>query len=409
MTRHLGGALLLLSCLAYGLLPKGLPAQEPQGWRARFAAAQEAAAGEDWSSYAREAAAAAEAMEPGLLNRPFVQYHAARAHALLGEAEGAVAWLDRMWEEDIEALMVSFARYDPAFDAAREHPGYRRIMQRPGSMELGVERLGGRVWRVSGAGSNVVASVGEDGVLLVDTGYGPALPALRRALAGIASGAAPGSKEAVGAGGGEGVGTVDVLVLTHPHEDHWGAVAGLAPEAVVMAHPGTAAAMGEPLEFMQGVRVPPRPPAARPDAQVRDTTFAFNGEGVRVFGVEAHTGSDLAVHFPGSQVVALGDAWLAGNALMFPGGEAPDAFLDGLQRFLEALPAGTVVVGGHDPPTAPAAVLDQIRVTRRCMAEVRAALSRGESVEETAAGADDDCPPAWVAYFHRALAEPAAG
>lgn len=403
-TRHLGGLLrarrrrrpgLCLALLLAALPPTPLAAQDG-GWRGPFAAGQEARAAEDWPAYARQMAAAAQAMEPGVLNRPFVQYHAARAHALLGEPDEAVGWLTLMWEEDIEALMASFARWDPAFDDMRDHPGFREVAARPSTMKLGTRRLAEGIRLVAGAGANVVASVGADGVLLVDTGYGPALPALRRALArdaGLEGGAGPGEP------------VVSILVLTHPHEDHWGAAAELGAEAVVLAHPATARAMDEPLVFMEGVEVPPRPAAARPDAVTRDTTFAFNGEEVRILPVEAHTGADLAVHFPRARVLVLGDAWLAGNPMMFPGAEEPDAFLDRLQAFVEDLPGETVVVGGHDEPTDPAAVLAQIAETRGCMALVREALAEGLDLEATVERAAGRYPAPWVAYFHRALGE----
>lgn len=382
----------LVPVLSLLLARAPLGAQE-EAWRTHFAAGQEALASADTAGYAREMAAAAEAMEPGALNRPFAQYHAARAHALLGREAEALGWLDRMWREDIEALMASFAEWDPAFDALRASAAFRSFMDRPGAMTLQVRPLGGSVRLISGTGANVLASVGPDGVLLVDAGYGPAVPALRRALEETGAPARP---------AGDGA-AVALLVLTHPHQDHWGGAGALGAEATVLAHPGTAAAMDEPLVFMEGVEVPPQPAPAHPDRVVRDTAFAFNGEEVRILPVEAHTGADLAVWFPRARVLALGDAWLAQNPMMFPGAEEPDAFLDRLEELVRALPADTRVVGGHDPVTDPAAVLAQIEATRATMAFVREALAEGLDAEAAAARGADRFPAPWVAYFHRAL------
>lgn len=288
-----------------------------------------------------------------------------------------------LWDEHIESLMISFAPFDPAFEDLLDDPGFREVVGRAGEMTLDVEHLGGRVHRIEGAGSNLVASVGDDGVLLVDTGYGPALPALRSALASL------------------GDARADVLVLTHIHEDHLGASPELGGEAMVLAHPATAGAMDEPFTFMEGVVLPPKPPEARPDRTVTDTTFAFNGEEVRILSVAAHTEGDLAVHFSGSKVLHLADAYLAGNPMMFPGTDDPDAFLHRLESFLRELPADTRVVGGHDDPALPAHVLAQIAETRGCMALVREAVAEGADLDGTVARAEGRFPAPWVRFFYR--------
>lgn len=353
-------------------------------WRAPYAAGEQARASGDVPAYAREMAAAAEALPAGHLNRPFVQYHAARAAALAGRSDEAVSWLRRAWEEDIEALMISFAPYDPAFASMLEHAGFRAVMGLAADMELGVRPLAGSTHLITGAGSNVVAQVGDDGVLIVDTGYEPALPALRRAL------------------GTLGAERVERLVITHPHEDHMAAAAELGAEGTVLAHPGTAAAMREPYVFMEGVELPPKPETALPDVEIaRDTTFRFNGEEVRVVSTAAHTASDLTVYFAGSRVAHFGDTYLGGNPMMFPGQADPDGFLDALDALLDSMHPETIVVSGHDAPTDLAAVRAQIEASRACMALVREALAEGLTVEATAERAAGRFAPQWVAFFYR--------
>jgi cyclase len=242
------------------------------------------------------------------------------------------------------------------------------------------------VYLLGGAGSNVVASVGDDGVLLVDTGYRAALPALRRAVATL------------------GATKVARVILTHPHEDHWGMAPDLGAEAEIWAHPGTTRAMAEPYTFIDGVVLEPKPEQAWPVMDVIEGTFWFNEE-FDVFEVSAHTGADLAVHFAGSGVLHMGDAYLGGNPMMFPGGEDPDGFLGRLESRLAAMDEGTIVVGGHDAPVGLDELRNQIQETRFCMNLVRRALSDGKTLEETVASAGDRFAPQWVGYFYRLFAE----
>jgi cyclase len=395
--------LLILSICMGGA--SSIAAQAADDWRSRFAAGEQAREDADFVAYADEMAAAAEALPGGHLNRPFVQYHAARAASLAGRPEEAVAWLRTAWDENIEALMISFARYDPAFDPVKGTAPFIEVMGLAAEMTLDVRRLRDDVHLIQGAGANVVAQVGPDGVLLVDTGYDPALPALRAALSEILGGAGTSEiRDGAGLPAAAG-GTAPVMVvLTHAHEDHMGSTPALGPGAVLLAHPGTAALMREPFVFMEGVEAPPKPRAAWPDIEVaRDSTFVFNGESIRLAPTVAHTTGDLSVYFTQARVLHLGDTWLAGNPMMYPGTSDPGGFLDRLEAFLDSLAPETIVVGGHDPPTDVGAVRAQIAASRACMELVRGAIADGLDAAAAAERAGDRFPPQWVGFFHRVL------
>ena len=378
-----------LLTVAYAVGGAGTGAQDADAWRARFGAGEQARQAGDTERYATEMAAAAEAMPAGLLNRPFVQYHAARAAALVGRPDQAVAWLRTAWEEDIESLMISFAPYDSAFESIAGSEAFAGVMGLAADMTLAVRPLAGRVWLIQGAGSNVVAHIGDDGVLLVDTGYLPALPSLRAALGALAE---P---------------TVTSLVITHPHEDHMGATPELGREATVYAHPGTTAAMREPYVFMEGVEMPPKPTRAIPDVEVaRDTTIVFNGEPIRLLPTVAHTPGDLSVYFTESRVAHLGDTYLAANPMMYPDPEDPDGFLDRLEAFIDSMDPTTIVVGGHEEPADLDAVRAQIAETRACMALVRDAIDDGLSIEAATERGAGRFPPQWVGFFYRRFTQP---
>lgn len=370
------------------ILPSVVSAQAGDDWRARFAAGEEARRNGEGAAYAAEMAAAAGAMPQGHLNRPFVQYHAARAAAMLGQDAEAVRWLRTAWDEGIESLMISFAGYDEAFVSLADSQSFREVMSLAAGMQLATRELGGGVYLVQGAGANVVVLVGGDGVFMIDTGYAAALPALRTAIESV---------------GGDGV---DLLLVTHPHEDHMGSTPELGAAARVLAHPGTATAMAEPYAFMEGVSLPPKPAHALPDVRIsRDTTFTFNGESVRITPTVAHTEGDLSVYLTEARVALLGDSYLAGNPMMYPGTEDPIGFLDRYEAFLDDMHPETVVIAGHEEPTDLAAVRHQIAESRACLEVVRQAIAEGLSIEQTAERLVDRFPPQWVAFFYGVVSQ----
>ncbi|MEM7416902.1 MAG: MBL fold metallo-hydrolase [Gemmatimonadota bacterium] len=379
--RHL--VLAAAMALAVGAVENPAAAQDDQRWRAHFTAGEEARQAGNHAKYADEMAAAADALPAGALNRPSVQYQAARASALAARTSDAVTWLARAWEERIEPLMISFAEHDPAFASMKDDPGFLEVMGRAETMELGVRHLGGSVHLITGAGANVVAHVSGEGAFLVDTGYRPAIWALRGVLAEL------------------GNDDVSHLLVTHAHEDHMGSAAELGGDAVVFAHPGTASAMAQPYNFMQGVDLPPKGPGASPDVLIsRDTTLVIGGEVVRMMPTVAHTAGDVSVYFTESKVAHLGDAFLTGNEMMFPGQLDPDGFLDALEAFVDDMDPATVVVPGHADVADVETVRAQIATTRACMAFVRAALEDGKGIEQTAIEGMERFPPQWIAFFY---------
>lgn len=383
-----GTLILWCAVLMCGLATEA-QAQDAEAWRAPFAAGEEARRSGDAAAYALEMAAAAEAIPLRHLNRPFVQYHAARAAALNGREAEAVRWLRMAWDEDVESLMISFASHDPAFESIRDSGALRSVMDLAAEMTLSTQRLGGDVHMITGAGSNVVVKVTRDAVLLVDTGYGPALPALLRTIADVGGGA------------------VAAVIVTHPHEDHMGSAAELGVDAQLYAHPGTAAAMAQPYVFMEGVSIPPKPASAQPDTRVdSEISIDFGGEQIRILPTVAHSTGDLSVYFTDARVAHLGDAFLVSNPMMYPGTVDPDAFLDRLERFLDGMHPETVIVSGHEEVADLVAVRGQIAVTRDAMRFVRSSISEGRTIEETARAGQDRFPPQWTAFFYQLFTQP---
>lgn len=257
-----------------------------------------------------------------------------------------------------------------SFLAVFESPlptGATTVQENP---EVRARHVAGSVYRIDGAVDNILVSVGDDGVLMVDTGYPFAETGVRSVLRELSGSDAP-----------------DIIIDTHLHHAFSNHLYGSAG-ARILAHQNADLRMRGP-RLMAGVLLEPLPVAARPhETVVSDTELRFNGEDVTILSVPGgHTDSDLVVWFRGSNVVATGDLvvphlpWISVEA-----GGHPDTLLARLDRLLQTLPDDVLVVPGHDPETLGKG---DIREFRGMMAEatelVRARVAEGLTLREAQA------------------------
>lgn len=319
-----------LASLCIPLFAGALQAQDIRVADSLFRAGQAALESGDTAGYQRNSDSAAKTMPAGNLNRPFVQYHAARGNALVGRVEASSAWLGRMLDEDIEGLMVWYASVDNGFDRIRTSAPYQAIVQRTQTLQLKTTPLGSGLMFVEGAGGNVVIAPATDGVLVVDGGYEPGGRAIARQL-------------------GTGV-EARWVVLTHAHEDHVGGAAAIARHAVVLAHPEAIATLKAPQEFITGVNAPASPLAETMQAVTERRAIWLRGQdSAIVIPLPAHSGGDLLVWFPQAHVLATGDNYLPGaNPFLELGGiQDIQSYLAHMGELVARLDADTKIVPGH--------------------------------------------------------------
>jgi glyoxylase-like metal-dependent hydrolase (beta-lactamase superfamily II) len=213
----------------------------------------------------------------------------------------------------------------------------------PAATDITVVRAQKNVYMLASRAGNVAVQIGDDGVLLVDTGTAPMAQKLFAAIRTLSNK------------------PIHTIVNTHLHTDHTGGNrvlvklgAGGPQPPRVMGHENTYNRMVE-----AAIETDDRTPASVLPMNTYFTPtrdFFLNGEGIVLHHVPAaHTDGDTLVYFRGSDVVATGDVF---NPDLYPvidiaNGGTVNGTIAALNRVLEiTVPAkyqegGTYVVPGH--------------------------------------------------------------
>jgi glyoxylase-like metal-dependent hydrolase (beta-lactamase superfamily II) len=162
-------------------------------------------------------------------------------------------------------------------------------------VQMKVSKVAGNVYMVEGAGGNIGASVGDDGIVVVDDQYAPLADKIQAALKGITDK------------------PVRFIINTHYHPDHTGSNEYFQKQAPIIAHDnvrkrleaGGPAGNGGSLHM----EFKPQPKEALPILTFdHDVTVHLNGEDIRALYFPAgHTDGDSIIFFPKSNVVHMGD------------------------------------------------------------------------------------------------------
>jgi glyoxylase-like metal-dependent hydrolase (beta-lactamase superfamily II) len=231
----------------------------------------------------------------------------------------------------------------------------------------------GNVHLLLGAGANVAVQVGEDGVLVVDTGGTASREALLAAIREISDGPirwiVNTSADRAHTGGNETISQAGMTVNGNP--------------AAIISHENVLARMtaeNRPVTEM---------PLNTFFEAGRD--FYFNGEAIFLHHVPAaHTDGDIFVYFRGSDVLVAGDLFLTTQypVIDLAAGGGVDGFVAGLNAMLDiAVPAylqegGTYVIPGHGRVGDEADIVsfrDMLFIVRARVADL---IAEGKSLEQ---------------------------
>jgi len=239
-------------------------------------------------------------------------------------------------------------------------------------VEIKATKVAGNVYMLEGAGGNIAASVGEDGVLIVDTEYAPLADKIRAAIKNLGITDKP----------------VRFVIDTHYHGDHTdGNAAFGAGGATIIAQDnlrkrleeGSAGGNGGALKFQSAAQ----PKAALPVITYEDhITLHFNGEEIRVIHFPAaHTDGDSVVYFSKSNVLHMGDEFIRYG---FPfidvnAGGSVQGMIAACERAIATFPRDVKVIPGHGA----VASMDDVREYTKMMKDTSAAVQKALAAHET--------------------------
>ena len=241
-------------------------------------------------------------------------------------------------------------------------------------VELKATRVAGSVYMLEGAGGNIGASVGPDGIAIVDDQFAPLAEKIRAALKRLGITDRP----------------VRFVINTHYHGDHTGGNKAFSESATIIAHEnvrkrlaaGGVAGNGASVRFeFQAAEK-----AALPVITFsQDVTIHLNGEEIRAVHFPAgHTDGDAIVFFPASNVVHMGDDFVRYG---FPyidiqAGGSVQGITAACEKVLAQLPADVKVIPGHGAVATADDIRAFVAMLKETTAAVQGALRAGKTLEQ---------------------------
>lgn len=233
-------------------------------------------------------------------------------------------------------------------------------------VELRITKVSGTVYMIDAAkgnaGGNIAASVGEDGIVIVDDQFAPLAGKIRAALKSVTEK------------------PVRFVINTHYHGDHTGGNGVFQQEAPVLAQENVRKrlAAGGTAGNGGSLRMPNKPAAKEALPIItfeHDVSVHLNGEDIRALYVPGgHTDTDAVIYFAQSNVVHMGDDFVTYG---FPfidvdAGGSIDGLIAGVETAVASLPNDVKVIPGHGKVSS----LDDVRAYVKLLKETRAAVQK---------------------------------
>ena len=239
-------------------------------------------------------------------------------------------------------------------------------------VQIKTTKVSGNIYMLEGEGGNIAASVGEDGIVIVDDQFAPLAEKIQAALKSLGITDKP----------------VRFVINTHYHGDHTGGNAPFANSgSTVIAQDNVRKRLesGGAGGYSESAKMDMKPAekGALPVITFEhDVTVHLNGEDIRALHFPSgHTDGDSIIFFPKNNVVHMGDDFVRYG---FPfidvlSGGSVQGMIDALEKASAQLPANVKVIPGHGAISN----LDDVRAFVKMLKETSAVVQSAINAHKT--------------------------
>ena len=252
-----------------------------------------------------------------------------------------------------------------------------RAQQEPdwSKVQIKVTKVSGNIYMLEGQGGNIAASVGEDGIVIVDDQFAPLADKIQAALKNLGITDKP----------------VRFVINTHFHGDHTGGNLPFSTSGSTLIaqdnvrkrlESGSVSGNGGSMRMESK----PAPPGALPIITFEhDVTVHLNGEDIRALHFPSgHTDGDAVIFFPKNNVVHMGDDFVRYG---FPfidvsSGGSVQGMVSAMEKVSAQLPADVKVIPGHGALSNLDDVHSFVKMLKETSAVVEKALQEHKTLEQ---------------------------
>ncbi|KYL35605.1 hydrolase [Pseudoalteromonas agarivorans] len=223
------------------------------------------------------------------------------------------------------------------------------------------EKLSDSVYVLFGQGGNIAASVGEDGIYIIDDQFAKLSNDIKKTISDLK----PGSAEFV--------------INTHHHGDHTGGNENFAKAgAHVIAHDN----VHKRLEEKHGANSDYLPRISFG----HDLKLHFNNEHAHVVHyAHAHTDGDSVIFFNNDNIVHMGDIYFNFGSLPFvdvDSGGSVDGILAAVNDVIKQIDERTIVIPGHGPVSDRSGLETYAKLVKKAKDLMLKAMQNNASLEQ---------------------------
>jgi cyclase len=226
------------------------------------------------------------------------------------------------------------------------------------------------IYMLMGQGGNIGASIGVDGVFLIDDQFAPLTEKIRNALSELT------------------VQPIRFMINTHWHFDHTGGNENLGNQGVLMiAHDNVRKRMSAE-GFIEAFNqtIPAAPEVALPAITFSETsTFYLNGQTIEAIHVlNAHTDGDSIIFFKDANVIHAGDVFFNG---LYPFiDKSSEGTINGILRAVDLILSlsnnNTRIIPGHGPLGTRRDLTNYRRMLLSVRNKMQSLIDEGKTIDE---------------------------